>query len=290
MSIKLLNLGCGSRYSIKADEWTNIDFVSTSDHVIAHNLLSGIPFEDNYFDVVYHSHVLEHFTKTDAKMFLMECSRVLKPGGIIRIAVPDLERIAREYIKDLELALQGNKEGVYNYDWIILELYDQMVRNESGGDMAKYLFQKDIPNEDYVFERVGEEAKKLRKVYFQNRHNINDTKDLTVKNTPTKEVSFRSITYHAKIWLRNWLFRDEIQHLKNAEKENMIGKFRLEGEIHQWMYDRYSLSKLLFEVGFTNAEVKDAFTSKILNWNSYELESKDGIVYKPDSLFMEAVK
>jgi hypothetical protein len=73
-------------------------------------------------------------------------------------------------------------------------------------------------------------------------------------------------------------------------KETAIGKFRLGGEIHQWMYDRYSLSKLLVDVGFTQVEIKDAFTSRIPNWASYQLESKNGIIYKPDSLFMEAIK
>ena len=78
-----------------------------------------------------------------------------------------MERIAKEYLENLELALQGNKEGANNYEWIMLELYDQTVRNESGGDMAKYLFQKNIPNEDYVFERIGEEGRNIRKWYLQ---------------------------------------------------------------------------------------------------------------------------
>ncbi|MFN9648236.1 MAG: methyltransferase domain-containing protein, partial [Pseudanabaena sp.] len=59
--MKLLNLGCGHRFH---SAWTNIDFRSNNENVIAHNLLKGIPFPDQSFDVIYHSHVLEHFSRS----------------------------------------------------------------------------------------------------------------------------------------------------------------------------------------------------------------------------------
>src|SRR5687767_3201991 len=102
--MKYLNLGCGDRY---ISDWTNVDFVSQGKGVIAHNLIEGIPFPDNSFDVVYHSHVLEHFTKQRGFLFIKECYRVLKPNGILRIVVPDLEEIVREYFKSLSGALEG---------------------------------------------------------------------------------------------------------------------------------------------------------------------------------------
>ncbi|NJO92834.1 MAG: methyltransferase domain-containing protein [Chloroflexia bacterium] len=155
-----LNLGCGSRLH---KEWTNIDFVSNNEHVKAHNLLQGIPFNDETFQVVYHSHVLEHFTKTDGEKFIQACFRVLKKGGIIRIAVPNLEQIAREYLKNMELALKGETHAQHDYNWIMLEMYDQVVRSKSGGDMAAYIFQEQIPNEEYIYQRLGEEGRNLRK-------------------------------------------------------------------------------------------------------------------------------
>ena len=78
--MKYLNLGCGSSF-LTMSEWTNLDFTSSGESVIAHNLLNGIPYSDNYFDLVYHSHVLEHFSKDDGEAFIAECFRVLKPGG-----------------------------------------------------------------------------------------------------------------------------------------------------------------------------------------------------------------
>ncbi len=285
--MELLNLGCGSRFHTS---WTNVDFDSSNNNVIAHNLIHGIPFEENYFDAVYHSHVLEHFTKADGRKFLAECFRVLKPNGIIRIAVPDLEGIAKEYLRNLELAFQGDENAVNNYEWIKLELYDQTVRNESGGDMAKYIFQKDIPNEDYVLKRIGEEGRNLRRSYLQSCEQIDLSKDIPETNSEINKHLSKSLFVNLKRQLKEMFFQDEIKHFENLEKEAAIGKFRLGGEIHQWMYDRYSLSKLLVEAGFSHVEVKDPFTSKIQNWNSYELESKNGIILKPDSLFMEAIK
>lgn len=271
-----LNLGCGQRFH---PEWTNIDFVSQSPYVQTHNLLHGIPFPDESFEVVYHSHVLEHFTKTDGKKFLEECFRVLKPNGIIRIAVPDLERIAREYLKNLELALQGDSKAQANYEWIMLEMYDQAVRTKSGGDMAAYIFQEHIPNEEYVFQRIGEEGRALRQAYL-NRINQSSGQ----MSTKDKRSIIRKILSKGKFLLIKMIFSEE--NLKYIE----IGRFRLSGEVHQWMYDRYSLTKLLQSVGFHNIKIKTAFESDIPNWNSFELESKNGIIFKPDSLFIEAIK
>jgi predicted SAM-dependent methyltransferase len=81
-----LNLGCGKRYHCN---WTNVDFTAIGEDVIGHNLLNGIPFKDESFDAIYHSHVLEHFSKNDGLAFIRECFRVIRIGGVIRIAVPD---------------------------------------------------------------------------------------------------------------------------------------------------------------------------------------------------------
>ena len=113
---KFLNLGCGSRFH---SSWTNIDFNSTGGGVIAYNLTRGIPFPNASFDVVYHSHLLEHLPRDSAEGFICECHRVLKMNGVLRVAVPDLEIIARTYLKALERALAGSEEWIANYEWIM---------------------------------------------------------------------------------------------------------------------------------------------------------------------------
>ena len=58
---------------------------------IHHDLVYGVPFPDQSVDVVYSSHFLEHLDPQSGRRLLQECLRVLKPGGLIRICVPDLE-------------------------------------------------------------------------------------------------------------------------------------------------------------------------------------------------------
>ncbi len=270
--MKYLNLGCGYRYA-KHEVWTNLDFTSTSENVIAHNLLNGIPFANDSFDVVYHSHVLEHFSKPDALIFLKECYRVLKPSAIIRIAIPDLEQITRLYLKYLDLGIKDPSDEYTraNYDWVLLEMYDQTVRNYNGGEMAKYLFRDHIINEEFIYERIGEEGRVLRE----------SSKELKV--TAKREITLKKAIKRIVRELRGFF-----SHKKNEQEE--IGHFRSSGEIHQWMYDRYSLTHILTQLGFEDVSIKDAFESEIPNWTQYELDTKDKIVRKPDSLFIEGRK
>jgi predicted SAM-dependent methyltransferase len=56
-----------------------------------------IPVGDASADVLYSSHMLEHLDRDEVRSFLAEAYRVLKPEGIIRIAVPDLRLMVQEY-------------------------------------------------------------------------------------------------------------------------------------------------------------------------------------------------
>src|SRR5271169_487299 len=157
--MRALNLGCGDRYH---PNWENVDFAPAGPTVKAHDLRRGIPYPDNCFDVVYHSHVLEHFSKGEAPQFLRECFRVLAPSGIIRVAVPDLECVARLYVEALEKASKGLMGWDRNYEWMVLELYDQTVREKSGGDYLEYFRQEPLPNWDFISQRLGVSAELFR--------------------------------------------------------------------------------------------------------------------------------
>ena len=273
--MKYLNLGCGQRFFT---DWTNVDFISNDPSVIRHDLNKGIPFDDNSFNVVYSSHVLEHFTKLDAIHFIKECYRVLKYKGLIRIVVPDLEQIVREYLKAIEMAKDGEPQAIANYEWMMLELYDQAVRNISGGNMISYWMQEHIANEDYLKSRFGHEFTNFRSKYVQS------SKMLSQEKHPTWVRYFKPVTY--KNYLLRLLTGDQKTHDYIA-----VGKFRLSGEAHQWMYDEYSLKALLKDVGFTKVRRKSAFDSDIKGWDKFAtLDVEKGEIRKPDSLFMEAVK
>lgn len=274
-----LNLGCGNHFDSR---WTNVDFVSTGEAVMAHNLLQGIPFADGSFEVVYHSHVLEHFLRADGKNFIQECNRVLKPDGIIRIAIPNVEQIVKNYTQLLE-KLKANPNDAYLqacYDWIMLEMYDQTVRNYSGGDMLAYLSQEKIINEDFVVERCGYEVLNIIENY---RAKNNSGSTQPSKYRPSVFSRIKSLPTVLKRKLITKLIGNDMNALA-------VGKFRLGGEIHCWMYDSFSLARLLQQTGFTAIKECKVNESSIPNWNEYKLETVNGHVRKPDSLFMEARK
>jgi SAM-dependent methyltransferase len=89
-----LHVGCGSNYK---EGWVNIDlFNPTAD--VALDLRERFPFADNSVSLIYSEHVLEHFEyPRDARHILQECFRVLAPGGVINIGVPDHGLIAAAY-------------------------------------------------------------------------------------------------------------------------------------------------------------------------------------------------
>ena len=280
--MNMLNLGCGNRFHPK---WVNVDFSSIGDGVIAANLAKGIPFPEAHFDVVYHSHVLEHFSRADAVYFLEECWRVLKPGGILRVAVPDLEKIARAYLDALKKVQGGDEIYEANYDWLLLEMYDQTVRNISGGDMARFLMDKDVHNEEFIIKRCGVEIKSL----------IQAGKDKRQSSVPqATNFSLGSLKSLLRKCCNKYYWYEEAVKFFLGSKDYQalrIGRFRLDGEVHQWMYDNYSLQRLIVKSDFVNVTQMAADESNIDNWVTYNLDTEpDGSTYKPDSIFFEARK
>jgi predicted SAM-dependent methyltransferase len=249
-ALDFLNLGCGGCFH---RDWVNVDFVSSDPAVIKHDLREKLPFGDSSFSVVYHSHVLEHLPRRAAPGFIRECHRVLKPGGILRVVVPDLEGIARLYLENLDAAVSGDAAARDRYEWIILEMLDQLVRDRGGGAMLEHWRKEPMPAEAFVIARMGQEA----------RSAIEKARRKKKSGTQTDETPSA---------------REEVE-------------FRRKGEVHKWMYDRYSLGKLLAESGFVSAHVRRADESAIPRFAGFGLDTlPDGAVRKPDSLFMEAVK
>ena len=90
-----------------------------------------LPLADNSVDNLYSSHMLEHLDRQKAQSFLKEAKRVIKPGGIIRIVVPDLRLLVDDYIKN----------GDANEFMIKLKMYKVMPGSLI--EKLKYLFVGD---------------------------------------------------------------------------------------------------------------------------------------------------
>ena len=76
--------------------------------ILVHDLRKPLPFPDGYAGAVYGSHVLEHLWLAEAERLLAECFRVLEPGGVLRIVVPDLRAIVQEYLGENPFGTQPN--------------------------------------------------------------------------------------------------------------------------------------------------------------------------------------
>lgn len=98
-----LHLGAGAN---RLPGWVNVDLLGMGSD-LAWDLRRQLPFPDASAQAAFLEHVIEHFTLADALALLEECHRVLRPGGTIRVGVPDLERYIRSYIGDRELIEQA---------------------------------------------------------------------------------------------------------------------------------------------------------------------------------------
>lgn len=81
-----LNLGCGG--NARAG-WINVDWCWKPGVDLCWDVRRGLPLAASSMVGVYTEHMLEHFSLAEGTEILAECFRVLRPGGTIRIAVPD---------------------------------------------------------------------------------------------------------------------------------------------------------------------------------------------------------
>ncbi len=137
MSPIWLNLGSGPH---AVDGWTNLDrspamrlsrqpllrwmalrsgladeanLPAWSPEVRSCDLRRPLPFEDQTVDAIYSSHLLEHLYLREAERLLGECRRVLRPGAILRLALPDFTDIAGRVVDepdDAEVARRANHD------------------------------------------------------------------------------------------------------------------------------------------------------------------------------------
>lgn len=285
---RMLNVGCGRCYH---NVWVNLDLSHADSQVLQHDLVTGLPFEDDHFDAVYHSHVLEHLAPDEGAAMVQECFRVLKPGGVLRIVVPDLEQIARLYLQQHELACQGDELAMANYDWMKLELIDQMVRRRSGGSMGQFMTSPMISNPEFVLSRLGSEFGVCLAAARQEQPEQNGVDQVPFRQNTPKQSWLSRIKKRMVELRQRWVLKFVGLVLgKKMRQACEEGIFRSQGEVHRWMYDRHSLNQLCLQCGFVDCAPQTAFESQIQSFNEFQLDAIDGRVRKPDSLFFECIK
>lgn len=126
-----LHLGCGSKYipgfiHVDIQEYPHVDFRVPVNHLTF--------AQDNSVDLIYACHVLEHFGRHKIDQVLGEWHRVLRKGGILRVAVPDFKAVVHRYQETSDLS--------------------ELIGLVSGGQRNEYDFHKMVFDEKFLRERL----------------------------------------------------------------------------------------------------------------------------------------
>jgi predicted SAM-dependent methyltransferase len=141
-----LHLGCGKRFIPGFIHIDTLPFPHI-DHVA---LIDELPFiETATVDLIYACHVVEHFKRNDLPHVLQEWLRVLKPTGVLRIAVPDFEALSAVYQETRRLdlvvgAVCGRQDHEFNIHYNIFDFntLKSLLHDVGFVDAKRYDWQK----------------------------------------------------------------------------------------------------------------------------------------------------
>lgn len=262
----LVNIGCGRVWH---RDWVNLDHRPTAPEVQAYDIRKPLPFRDGTVDAVYASHVLEHLDRDQGRRLLRDCWRILKPGGVARIVVPDLEDLCRFYLDRLAAVVDKpsqDNEMAYNYAY--LHLLDQHVRRQNGGEQGAFMSTPGLTQNDHIRGRLSTDV-------------------LRILHEEDASLQPRGARGRLKQTVLALVRRVFPQYVAEAMETAFVLRT---GELHRVAYDRFSLPRLLREAGFANIVVVDAQSSAIPGFAGMELDCLNGKPRKPGSLFTEAFR
>jgi len=150
-----LHIGCGKKYlsgykHLDVIDYDHVDFVCD-----ARNLSM---IETQTVSEIYACHILEHVERNEVPGVLAEWSRVLKPAGVIRIAVPNFESIVEEYIENKDLTsfqglLYGGQTYDYNFHHVTFDfsMIEKLLKDVGLHEVSRYDWQNFLPEgyDDY---------------------------------------------------------------------------------------------------------------------------------------------
>lgn len=134
-----LHVGCGS---VRLKGWINSDIEGNPDLFL--DVTKRFPFPDGSLRLIYSEHMIEHIVVSDAAKCFKEFHRILMPGGVARIATPDLDYMIGKFNSDWK-----------NQDWLSEEEYTfigtraEMANISFHGWGHKYLY-----NEEELIRRL----------------------------------------------------------------------------------------------------------------------------------------
>ena len=123
----LVHIGCGWKNS---PEFINVDAQPLAHiHIVTEDIASLPDFGDGTVDLIYMCHILEHIKRNDLKNVLSEMKRTLKDGGILRLSVPDFDRLIEVYdasgkdISTISHQLMGGQDHKFNIHYSVFNYH-----------------------------------------------------------------------------------------------------------------------------------------------------------------------
>ena len=131
------------------------------------DIVRGLPLAPGSCDFLYSSHVLEHLSLEDLRQALANVFRLLKPGGVFRLVVPDLESEAKKYLASDESDrainfLKSTYLGKETRDRTVMGWLHAMIGN------ANHLWMWDFRGLEAELKKVG--FVNIRRASFGDSH------------------------------------------------------------------------------------------------------------------------
>ncbi|HET9886249.1 MAG TPA: methyltransferase domain-containing protein, partial [bacterium] len=199
-----------------------------------------LPFGPRSFDALYARRIVEHLAPDEAKTFANEARRLLEQNGVLRISVPDMEALARDYLAAMDRARAEPRPDrimdVHEKRWLFI---DQFVRRVPGGALGRHIATGQMTEEN------------LRRAFGDA---LGAIAVATKSPLPPLRPRLRQRAKEAArlISRRRWV------HETHASRE-----------AHLWIYDRFSLPRLLRTAGFSDIRVVSPENSAIDGWERW---------------------
>lgn len=260
-----VNIACGNAF---LPGWTNLDYSPVSTEVMRADLTGRLPLADNSADLVYSSHFFEHIPIDRTEAFLAECLRILKPGGVLRLVMPDFDDVCRQYLASRDA---GEHDQA---DFLIVELLDQCVRKQPGGRLASILATAPARGDggrlhQFILHRLG---------------NYIDT-------PPPQKLTLKRVWRALRSRLEALYLNTLLALLPAVFRQQNVSRAAV-GETHAWVYDFHTVARLLAQAGFADVARASCDSSRVADFPCHPLDlDAAGLPRKGvGSLVAEAVK
>jgi predicted SAM-dependent methyltransferase len=136
--------------SLISEEKLNLNW---NPKIITRDVRKRLPFPANSLDAIYAAHLLEHLYLNQARQLLQECFRTLRPGGVLRVVVPDLRAAVTRYLKLADSYDFRTSANVTPADWLNSKLLLREPSPAQGNLLSKlYTSFKDFHSHKWMYD------------------------------------------------------------------------------------------------------------------------------------------